>query len=376
MASRQTAKEERAEAAARTAAEELSDVNRERREREIEVKVEKQPEYFHQTVGGMKKKHRPVQGMRRRRPERQKTPPPRMAKDTTAGKLGEYKDYTAEKAKETKDTTVGKVGEYKDYAAEKAKETKDATMQKAGEYKDYAADKAKQAKDTTMEKATEAKDTTMDKAKQAKDTTVEKAAEAKDTTMEKAGLGGRRGSESYGLLDGEKEETKQHAIETGEAAKEKTGETMGAAKEKYDETKEEARRKMEEMKIEGEAKRSEAESERGSETAASGGGGGGIFGALGAIKDKLTPHPAEKREEQGSRVSYGAAGEPKTGHRLAVDEEGTPVVMAVDVEETPGGAAAAALKYSDQVTGQAFNDVGRMDEEVVTRVRLDRPGKM
>lgn len=125
-------------------------------------------------------------------------------------------------------------------------------------------------------------------------------------------------------------------------------------------------------------------------------GDGGIFGALGivkdAIKDKLTPHPTEAKEEIRETREPGV---PKAGERLAVDKEGIPIVTAVDVvetpvveidvEEKPAGATASAVEFdvvetpagakaTDQMSGQTFNDVGRLDDE--GRVRVDRPGGM
>lgn len=96
--------------------------------------------------------------------------------------------------------------------------------------------------------------------------------------------------------------------------------------------------------------------------------GGGLFGALGsvkdAIRDKLTPHPT--RDETGATE----------GKRVAADAERTQVEMLDDQEETPAGATASTLKEADQISGQTFNDVGRIDEEGVTRVRLVRKEKM
>ncbi|KAL3646847.1 hypothetical protein CASFOL_009391 [Castilleja foliolosa] len=141
-------------------------------------------------------------------------------------------------------------------------------------------------------------------------------------------------------LTGKKDETKQ-----------KAGDTLGVAKEKYEETKEDGSRKMGEMKIGGEKTEAPAES---------------IWG----VKEKVTP----QMEGHGTRVSYGGTGEAKAGHRLAVDEEGVPVV--VKMEGTTAGAVAAALKEADQMTGQTFNDVGLMGDDGVTRVKEDRTGKM
>lgn len=97
-----------------------------------------------------------------------------------------------------------------------------------------------------------------------------------------------------------------------------------------------------------------------------------------AIKEKLTPHPIETSEgNKNGEVSYGGEGEAKAGRRLGVDEEGTPVVVRVDVETTTAGATASRLKEADQLSGQTFNDVGKFeDEQGTTRVRVDRPGKM
>ncbi|KAL2487277.1 late [Abeliophyllum distichum] len=221
-------------------------------------------------------------------------------------------------------------------------------MEKAGEYKDYTAEKAKEGKDTTVGKITELKDSAADAARRA-----------------------------VGYLTGKKEETKQKTEETAEAAKQKAEETTQAAKEKYEETEEEARRKMEEMKIKEEGDiddaRKRAEEERDAATeGGTEGEGGGILGTLGsvkdAIKDKLTPHP--------TRDETGALPITKEERVVVLDAEGTPVEkakMEVDVE---AGATAATLKTADQMTGQTFNDVGRLDEEGIARVRLVRKEKM
>lgn len=46
------------------------------------------------------------------------------------------------------------------------------------------------------------------------------------------------------------------------------------------------------------------------------------------------------------------------------------------VEETPPGAVASIMKAADQMSGQTFNDVGRLDDEGVIRLeRTDRQGR-
>ncbi|WZY90531.1 hypothetical protein YC2023_047266 [Brassica napus] len=54
-------------------------------------------------------------------------------------KMGEYKDYTVDKAIRRQ----RRQRETANYTADKAKEAKDKTAQKVGEYKDYTVDKAK-----------------------------------------------------------------------------------------------------------------------------------------------------------------------------------------------------------------------------------------
>ncbi|KAL4031787.1 hypothetical protein IC575_010078 [Cucumis melo] len=49
--------------------------------------------------------------------------------------------------------------------------------------------------------------------------------------------------------------------------------------------------------------------------------------------------------------------------------------VVVGLEETRPGALASTLKQADDMAGQSFNDVGRMDEEGVVRSK-DRQGKM
>lgn len=50
--------------------------------------------------------------------------------------------------------------------------------------------------------------------------------------------------------------------------------------------------------------------------------------------------------------------------------------MVVDMEETRPGALASTLKVADDMAGQTFNDVGRMDGEEGAVRSKDRQGKM
>lgn len=91
------------------------------------------------------------------------------------------------------------------------------------------------------------------------------------------------------------------------------------------------------------------------------------MGALGSVRDtikeKLSGGGGHESNVVG--VQHGASG---TG-------EGKRVVGVEEVSST--GATAEALRAADQMTGQAFNDVGRMqDEGVVVIERKDRQGKM
>ncbi|KAJ8537715.1 hypothetical protein K7X08_014255 [Anisodus acutangulus] len=347
MESRQAVKEERAEAAARVAADELHDVNKERRD-QSQREYEQKPG----VIGSIIKSVQGTLG---------------HAKDAVTGKAHDTAAVTsdttsvvAENATQSKDAAASKMGEYADYAKEK---------DKAVEYKDYAADKAKQAKDTTMDKAKEAKNTTMQKTEEYKDYTAEKAKDGKDVTVGKltelkdsAADAARRAMD---MLTGKKEETKekagdmaeaakQKAEDTAEVTKQKAEETAGAAKqkakgtneaakEKYHETEEATRRKMDEMKLQESHDENKAAS-------------GGIFGVLGGMKDAIKDTLAPKHTTDETIVG---------GSKLAVD-----------VEDTRAGKTAATLKNADQVTGHTFNDVGRMDVEGISEVEAkDSTGK-
>lgn len=98
---------------------------------------------------------------------------------------------------------------------------------------------------------------------------------------------------------------------------------------------------------------------------------GGILGAIGsvtgAIKEKLT-QPSDKKDE--SHMAGRDEGE-RQNQRANAEK-----VEVVYVEDTPPGAIASTLKAADQMSGQTFNDVGRIDDEGVVRVTKDRHGKM
>lgn len=83
-----------------------------------------------------------------------------------------------------------------------------------------------------------------------------------------------------------------------------------------------------------------------------------------AIKSKLT-HPTDDDPEEERR---GAAPEQQRGIGR---RDVPPDKVEIKLEETRPGAVAETLKAADQMTGQAFNDVGRMDDEGV--VRLEHP---
>lgn len=111
-----------------------------------------------------------------------------------------------------------------------------------------------------------------------------------------------------------------------------------------------------------------------------------IFSSLGivsdAIKSKLT-HPTNVVEESRAAREEGSTGRTKTPAMVEVPVE----KVEIGIRDTRPGAVAAALKKSDQMFGQTFNDPGSMgDEGKVVRerrvvdeagnVRVDRSGKM
>ncbi|XP_048127566.1 late embryogenesis abundant protein ECP63 isoform X3 [Rhodamnia argentea] len=404
MASRQEAKEERAKEAARIAAAELRDVNRDQ-ERVTTYDTTDRPQQerpgmigsvlraVHDTLEHAKevvvgKSH--DAGESAREDAEYTADRSRKGYDTTTGKAKEYKDYTTEKAKdttdsaaqkvkektgeaaekaeETKESAKGKLGEYKDYTAQKAEEAKEKTKQKAGEYNDYTAQKAEEAKEKTKEKAGEYKDYTVQKAEETKDYTAEKAKEGKDTTVGK-----------LGELKESAADTARRAMEMLSGKEEKTKETtyvtLESAKEKLRETEEEARRKTEELRVkEREYEDDAARRARENKEAWGKEERGGILGAIGsvtgAIKEKLTQQSDEKDETPMAGRNEGK--ERDQGARAGVEAK----VAEVYDEDTRPGAIATTLKAADDMSGQTFNDVGRINEEGVGRIVKDRHGKM
>lgn len=84
---------------------------------------------------------------------------------------------------------------------------------------------------------------------------------------------------------------------------------------------------------------------------------GGLFGALGSI---LGPKHTTTTDETTTITTSGG---------------GSKIV--VDVDDTRAGKTATTLKLADQMTGQTFNDVGRMDVEgkIVEVEAKDSTGK-
>ncbi|KAK1306628.1 hypothetical protein QJS10_CPA10g00316 [Acorus calamus] len=184
-----------------------------------------------------------------------------------------------------------------------------------------------------------AKEATIGKASE----TAEKTGETKDSTMEKAREGrqgegkGRTASAARRAVDyltGKKEDAKHEPEKVRVAAKERMEETEGAAREKMEglhlrskEVKDEAGRKAEEAKdvtAQTLSNGDHGEVNRGSE------GKGGIFNT---IKEKFTgPGEATVMEREERHGKDGGVHE-----------------------------VASKLKESDQMTGQTFNDVGKME---------------
>ncbi|XP_019454945.1 PREDICTED: embryonic protein DC-8-like isoform X2 [Lupinus angustifolius] len=322
MASRQDFKEDRAEAAAKLAAKDIGDVNRER-EREQGFNLNSEVNFKQaRAEAAAKLAAKDLEDVNRAREqyglgEHEQKPGLigsmlKAAKEAVVGKnnnedieVREHSpNYTTHRYKDTSENTGSKVGEYtdyaaqktketKDYAVDKAKEAKDTTINKAGEYKDYTVDKAKQAKDATMNKAGEYTDYAAEKAKEAKDVTAEKAKEGKDTTVGKLGelkdSAADAAKRAMGFFIGKKDETKEKVSETGE----------------------EARRKMEELRV----------------------------------QDK----DYNNRSKQAPRVGGGQK-------------------LVIEVEESRPGVIADALETADKATTQAMNEEGV--------IRVERREKM
>ncbi|CAN0879982.1 Pentatricopeptide repeat-containing protein At5g03800 [Linum grandiflorum] len=268
-------------------------------------------------------------------------------KEAAKQKATEAKDYTAEKATEAKDYTAEKANQ----AAEKAGEMKEATKGKAEEYKNSAAEKARETKDYTADKAKEA----ADKTTETKDYTAEKTKQGTETAANKLGGVARMAMDFFsGKKDHEEKDDDVHI-------------TPAMMEEKRKEAEEETRRRVEELKLQDEAEKADyqhrkEEAERGKAARDN------IYGAVGlgkiveSVKGKLT-QPGDVVEETVAAREHGGAGRVRVGSRK---EEG-----AMPVEKTWPGAVAATLKAADQMSGQTFNDVGRMGDEGVVHVEKE-----
>ncbi|KAI7741255.1 hypothetical protein M8C21_027701, partial [Ambrosia artemisiifolia] len=280
------AKELRAEEAARTAADELHDINKKRDENRPGI-IGSIFQSVTGTLGAVTgKTHEATEKAKIVSTETAERE--RQNKQDAARKAGEYKDYTAQKAGEAADKTARKAGECKDYTAQKASEAADKT----GEYKDYTAQKAKETAQKTKETAREAKDYTVDKAKEAKDATMGKMDEYKDHTADKA------------------KETKDYTVDKSTQGKESGVGKLSELKDKAmdfftrkHETDEEAKRKLETMHL----------------------------------KD-------QGYDAKGTRMDTTSA-------------------SATVTKADPLKATAETFRKADQMSGQAFNDVGGMDED-------------
>lgn len=82
----------------------------------------------------------------------------------------------------------------------------------------------------------------------------------------------------------------------------------------------------------------------------------------GAIKSKLTGTTPSDDETRAARGD---------------DENPGKTTVKIDVKDTRAGQVATSLKASDQMTGQAFNDVGEMDEDARKgRVTVEEKGRL
>ncbi|CAN1860374.1 Late embryogenesis abundant protein ECP63 [Linum perenne] len=272
-------------------------------------------------------------------------------KDAAKDKAVAAKDYTsekanqaAEKAGEMKDSTMGKTEEYKNSAVDKAKETKDYTSQKTNE----AAEKVGEVKDATKDKAVETKDYTADKANEAAD----KAKQGTETAGNKLGGMAKMAMDFFsGKKDEKHDDNAMHITQT-------------MMDEKTKEAEEETRRRVEELRIHDEAEKADYqhrkdEAERGKAARDN------IFGAVGlgtivdSVRSKLTK-PEDVVEETKAAREHGG-----TGRRSGGDQSEMPL------EKTRPGAVAATIKAADQMSGQTFNDVGRMGDEGVVHVEKE-----
>nr|XP_043633069.1 late embryogenesis abundant protein ECP63 [Erigeron canadensis] len=382
MASQQDTrrKEVKAEQAARTAADELHDVNKQRAGGGADVVVEHHEtrtddrnrpgiigSVFQTVTGALGGAKDAVIGKTHEGTEkanivgRDAAERERRNEEDAVRKAEEYKEAAARKAAETKDAAMEKSREYKDYTAQKAKEA----AEKTGEYKDYTAEKAKEAKDRTMGKMKEYKDTAVEKTKETADATAQKAKEMKDTTV------GKLGEYKDSAVEKTKE-TAEKAKEAKDYTAEKTKETADATAQKAKEGKDSAVGKLTELKDKAMGLFSGRKDEN---TERAGTGRTGDYFTKSAL-DEAEDDARRKLEtmhlkDQGYEAK-GTKMDITTGGRSGGRGEEEVVAATVAVERV--GGAAEAFRKADQMTGQAFNDVGPMDEDVGSGAREEAGG--
>ncbi|KAL2933533.1 Late embryogenesis abundant protein ECP63 [Bienertia sinuspersici] len=177
-----------------------------------------------------------------------------------AARAREGKDNAAENLKQTKDYTVGKTKDTAGYVADRAAvQAKDVAKDNAG----YAADKAAQAKDATVgktkdtagyvaDKATQAKDVTVGKTKDSAGYVADKAVQAKDVTVGKtkdtAGYVANKVGQAKDTTVDAAQQAKDAAAEKARVAADKTGEYTDYTAEKAVEGKDTAVGKLGELK--------------------------------------------------------------------------------------------------------------------------------
>ncbi|PON56129.1 Late embryogenesis abundant protein LEA [Parasponia andersonii] len=390
MASSKQSKTEEAEAAAKLAATDLEEVNRQKKYEEG-IKMEETTTDTHQrqqqeeekpgVIGSvLKAVHESYEHAKEAVVGKSGPETTREGEDSYAAeKLAREGEYNRDDRSTSDDSATGKAEEYKDYTTQKAKETKEQAARKTEEYEAAAAERAGEAKDSAADKAKQAKETTLGKAKEAKDTTAEKAKEMKDYAAEKAEQGKEKLGEYKDSAVEKAKETKDYTADKAKHRKDTTMEKMGEYKdytaEKAKEGKDTTVSKLGELKdsATGAARKaldflSGKKGETQHEVAET------------AEKAKLTEEEEARRKMEelklkGYDTVQKTTGENKDAEKFEMKVEGIEIAG----EDTRPGYGATTIKAADQMSGQTFNDVGRIDDEGLIRLEptdKDRQGKM
>uniref|UniRef100_A0ACD5VNQ5 Uncharacterized protein n=1 Tax=Avena sativa TaxID=4498 RepID=A0ACD5VNQ5_AVESA len=342
MASEQNRREERAQAAAQKAADELAAARRDMHE-------PSSPGRRTGIFSSVQESARSLLG---------------AVRDTFSGSVRDTPTAYESQSAGAMDSAGEKLGEYGGYASQKAEEGKEsasdmaeAAKMKASETKDAAAEKTKETADAAARKTMETKDAAWETAEQAKEYMVDMEENARQAL---AGDAKDRKCETYESARQQGEEVRRRAVEKAEEEQRRTRQPS-----------EEERSKSATENIFGAAQGlTQAFKEKMTmptdvieQKLAQGRDGGGMKGTGAGRGDADDENDVMTRVKAADQMTgtwfndVGKMGEEGTGIKEGTDMKAA--LRAADDDED----VMLRVKAADHMTGQMFNDVGKMGEE-------------